>query len=220
MKKNLLTVLCVLFAMSANSQDLLKNGDFESPIDTQTYSEHQDIDGWFIFDWTKGATTMTQEEADEQHKNVIVIENSSDNAWYRTYLAQRIRGAEKAVYVLSFDAKTDETPVSLRCFIRNASDKDWFVMRNNFDLNRAATKTHSPSAFTINVGKSWKNYKVEFDLSKMVNTFNSVKASEDNGKDIDVVPTSDDVLADLMLAIQVSNKNAYVMIDNVKLIKK
>lgn len=219
MKKITLAIFFAALALSVKSQNILKNGDFSAPIDEKTYGTNPETEGWFIFDWTKGATTMKLATLEsDAHGSVLRIESSSDNAWYRSYLGQRLVGVEKAVYVLSFDAKTEKGTASLRCFIREAADRGKFALRNKFDVT--VSSTASPAASGINVKDSWKNYKVEFDLSQLVNYFNSVKVAESTGVTIEVTPISDESLKNLIVAIQLANKDGSVLIDNVTLIKK
>ena len=219
MKKILLAAMFAGLALSAHSQNILKNSNFDSPMDTQTYGNHPEIEGWFIFDGTKGATTMACTTLEnDPHGNVLEIKTTSDNAWYRSYLGQRIVNPEKGAYVLSFDAKVDEGSANVRCFIRDASDRNWFALRNNFDVKK--NSTNSPASCNIAVKSGWKTYKFEFDLSKVVNYFNSVKAAEDNGFTIEVNPISDETLNDLLVAIQLTDKDAKVLIVNVTLVKK
>ena len=55
--------------------------------------------------------------------------------------SQRIQGAEKAVYTLSFDMKALTDGAQVRFFIRDAKNDNLFIMREGFDLSDESTKT-------------------------------------------------------------------------------
>ncbi len=76
------------------------------------------------------------------------IETTTDNSWYKAYLGQRIQGAEKAVYTLSFDMKALTDGAQVRFFIRDAKTDNLFIMREGFDLSDESTKNQSAAAYS------------------------------------------------------------------------
>lgn len=66
----------------------------------------------------------------------------------------------------------------------------------------------------------WRTFKFEFDLNNKINYFNTIQAAESNNFNLIVDETTEDTLDNLVIAIQLSNKNECVLIDNVSFNKK
>lgn len=221
MKKTLVLTALAFLAMGMNAQSLIKNGNFDTPVDSKTYESIPATTDWFILDKTGGATTITNVTDDEKHGNAVQIENTSDNSWYKAFLAQRVEGAEKGVYTVSFDAKALTEGVQVRFFLRDAKN-ELFIMREGFDITDESTKNQSATSFSrvINKPGKWMKVTAKFDLSKTVNAFASVKGVESKGGTIDVADVSDETLNNLIVVIQLQKKNSKMIIDNVTLTKK
>lgn len=221
MRKTFLLVAVSFLALGMNAQNLIKNGTFDTPLDAKTYEYVPATEGWFVLDKTGGATTITPVTDDEKHGNAVQIENTSDNSWYKAYLAQRVEGAEKGVYTLSFEAKALTEGAQVRFFLCDSKAKT-FIMRDQFDLTDEASKNQSAAAFSrvINKPGKWMKVTAKFDLSKAVDAFASVKGVEAKGNKITESPTSDAMLKDLIVVIQLQKKDSKMIIDNVTLQKK
>ncbi len=220
MRKTVIFAAFACFALGANAQDLIKNGTFDTPLNAETYESAPAATDWFVLNRTDGATTIVPVTDDEKHGNAVQIENTSDNSWYKAYLGQRIEGAEKGVYTLSFEAKALTEDAQIRFFLCDSKHKI-FVMRDQFDVTDESTKTQSAAAFSRIIKKpgKWMKVSAKFDLSKTVDAFASVKAVEANGNTINVADITDDVLNDLIVVIQLQKKDSQMMIDNVSLQK-
>lgn len=121
MRKVFIVAAMAFLAMGAQAQNLVKNGNFDTPLNNEkTYASIPSTEDWFAFDKTNGATTISPATDDEKHGNAVQIETTTDNSWYKAYLGQRIQGAEKAVYTLSFDMKALTDGAQVRFFIRDA----------------------------------------------------------------------------------------------------
>lgn len=97
MKKVFVVAAMAFLAMGVHAQNLVKNGNFDTPLNNEkTYASIPSTEDWFAFDKTNGATTISPVTDDEKHGNAVQIENTTDNSWYKAYLGQRIKGAEKA----------------------------------------------------------------------------------------------------------------------------
>ena len=81
MKKTLVLTALAFLAMGMNAQSLIKNGNFDTPVDSKTYESIPATTDWFILDKTGGATTITAVTDDEKHGNAVQIENTSNNTW-------------------------------------------------------------------------------------------------------------------------------------------
>lgn len=221
MKKTLVLTALAFLAMGMNAQSLIKNGNFDTPVNSKTYEWIPETTDWFILDKTGGATTITNVTDDEKHGNAVQIENTSDNSWYKAFLAQRVEGAEKGVYTVSFDAKALTEGAQVRFFLRDAKN-ELFIMREGFDITDESTKNQSATSFSrvINKPGKWMKVTAKFDLSKTVNAFASVKGVESKGGTIDVADVSDETLNNLIVVIQLQKKNSKMIIDNVTLTKK
>ena len=221
MKKTLVLTALAFLAMGMNAQSLIKNGNFDTPVNSKTYESIPSTTDWFILDKTGGATTITAVTDDEKHGNAVQIENTSNNTWYQAFLAQRVEGAEKGVYTLSFEAKALTEGAQVRFFLRDAK-KNIFIMREGFDITDESTKSQSATAFSrvINKPGKWMKVTAKFDLSKTVDNFSSVKGVESKGGTITVADTSDETLNNLIVGIQLQKKNSKMIIDNVTLTKK
>lgn len=221
MKKTLVLTALAFLAMGMNAQSLIKNGNFDTPVNSKTYESIPATTDWFILDKTGGATTITNVTDDEKHGNAVQIENTSDNSWYKAFLAQRVEGAEKGVYTVSFDAKALTEGAQVRFFLRDAKN-ELFIMREGFDITDESTKNQSATSFSrvINKPGKWMKVTAKFDLSKTVNAFASVKGVESKGGTIDVADVSDETLNNLIVVIQLQKKNSKMIIDNVTLTKK
>ena len=207
-------------ALGMNAQNLVKNGTFDTPLDAKTYEAVPSTTDWFVIDKTGGATTITPVKDDEKHGNAAQIENTTDNSWYKAYLAQRIEGAEKGIYTLSFEAKALTEGAQVRFFICDTKTKN-FVMREGFDLTDETTKNQSAAAFSRVIKKpgKWMKVSAKFDLSKVVDNFSSIKGVEAKGNKVNEAATSDEMLNNLMVVIELQKKNSKMIIDNVTLQK-
>lgn len=136
-------------AMGTHAQNLVKNGNFDTPLNNEkTYASIPSTEDWFAFDKTNGATTISPTTDDEKHGNAVQIATTTDNSWYKAYLGQRLQGAEKAVYTLSFDMKALTDGAQVRFFIRDAKTDNLFIMREGFDLSDESTKNQSAAAYS------------------------------------------------------------------------
>ena len=159
---------------------------------------------------------------DEKHGNAVQIETTTDNSWYKAYLGQRIKGAEKAVYTLSFDMKALTDGAQIRFFIRDAKTDNLFIMREGFDLSDESTKNQSAAAYSRVIKKAgrWSKVSASFDFSKTVNAFASIKGVEAKGGSVTEAPVSDATLGDFVIVIQLQTKDSKALIDNVSLTRK
>lgn len=140
----------------------------------------------------------------------------------KAYLGQRLQGAEKAVYTLSFDMKALTDGAQVRFFIRDAKTDNLFIMREGFDLSDESTKNQSAAAYSRVIKKAgrWSKVSASFDFSKTVNAFASIKGVEDKGGTVTEAPVSDATLGDFVIVIQLQTKDSKALIDNVSLTKK
>ena len=174
MRKVFIVAAMAFLAMGAQAQNLVKNGNFDTPLNNEkTYASIPSTEDWFAFDKTNGATTISPATDDEKHGNAVQIETTTDNSWYKAYLGQRIQGAEKAVYTLSFDMKALTDGAQVRFFIRDAKTDNLFIMREGFDLSDESTKNQSAAAYSRVIKKAgrWSKVSASFDFSKTVNAF-------------------------------------------------
>lgn len=221
MKKTILFAAFAVISFGADAQNLIVNSGFDEVVDEQTYSDHPDHDGWFIYDWTDGVTYVEMAETGDEHGQALKIVGGEDNTWYRFYLGQRVSVEKAGTYVLSFDAKAVTDNARIRVFIRDGYDKNWFVLRKNFNAANPATKNISAVNYTGDCrSNKWRSFKFEFDLKYVVNYFNSIQAAEANNVVIEEEETSEKTLENLIVAIQIANKNESVLIDNVSFSKK
>lgn len=223
MKKVFVLTAMAFLAMGVQAQNLVKNGNFDTPLDNEkTYTSIPSAEEWFTLDKTNGATTISPATDDEKHGNVVQIENTTDNSWYKAYLGQRIKNAEKAVYTLSFDMKALTDNAQIRCFIRDAKTDNLFIMREGFNISDEATKNQSAAAFSRIIKKAgrWSKVSATFDFSKTVNAFASIKGVEAKGGTVTEAPVSDSTLSDFVIVIQLQTKDSKALIDNVSLTKK
>lgn len=148
-EKVFMAAAMAFLAMGVQAQNLVKNGNFDTPLNNEkTYASIPSTEDWFAFDKTNGATTISPATDDEKHGNAVQIETTTDNSWYKAYLGQRIKGAEKAVYTLSFDMKALTDGAQIRFFIRDAKTDNLFIMREGFDLSDESTKNQSAAAYS------------------------------------------------------------------------
>lgn len=169
MRKVFIVAAMAFLAMGAQAQNLVKNGNFDTPLNNEkTYASIPSTEDWFAFDKTNGATTISPATDDEKHGNAVQIETTTDNSWYKAYLGQRIQGAEKAVYTLSFDMKALTDGAQVRFFIRDAKTDNLFIMREGFDLSDESTKNQSAAAYSRVIKKAgrWSKVSASFDFSK------------------------------------------------------
>ncbi len=220
MKKTFVLAALSFLAIGMNAQNLIKNGTFDTPLNAETYESVPASADWFVMDKTSGATTITPVKDDEKHGNVVQIENTTDNSWYKAFLAQRLEGAEKGVYTLSFEAKALTEGAQVRFFICDSKLKT-FIMRDQFDLTDESSKNQSATAFSrvINKPGKWMKVTAKFDLAKTVDNFASVKSVEAKGNKITESAISDEMLKDLIVVIELQKKDSKMMIDNVTLQK-
>ena len=115
--------------MCLSAQNLIVNLSFDEDVDEQIYSAHLDSDGWFLLDWNNGATKIRMVTADEKHGKAIELTSTNDNTWYKAYLGQKVSVKEKGVYVLSFDAMAVSDAAKIRCFLRDGTDKNFFMKK-------------------------------------------------------------------------------------------
>lgn len=221
MKKTVLaTAIMAAMSLGLNAQNLITNGSFDEPIDEATIRTTDGIDEnvWFVFNQTYGKTAIVNENlADEQHGNVVKIANTTDDAWYRAYLGQKLSVEKEGVYVLSFDIKAVSEKARARAYFKNTYDSDWFIMRNNFNVDYEGTRNQSAVQCVVDCSnKKWKTVKFELDFSHICNHFHSVKIA----KNLEVCSVEEEILDNLILSIQVVNKEEAVLIDNVSLAKK
>ncbi len=223
MKKVFVVAAMAFLAMGVHAQNLVKNGNFDTPLNNEkTYTSIPSTEDWFVLDKTNGATTVSPATDDEKHGNAVQIENTTDNSWYKAYLGQRIKGAEKAVYTLSFDMKALTDNTQIRCFIRDAKTENLFIMREGFNISDESTKNQSAAAFSRVIKKAgrWSKVSATFDFSKTVNAFASIKGVEAKGGTVTEAPVSDSTLGDFVIVIQLQTKDSKALIDNVSLTKK
>lgn len=222
MRKILFFILLLAAVFDLNAQKLIKNGKFNKTVDEKVYQKIQQGDGWFIFDKTEGKTKITQVDDDESHEKVMKIETTNDDVWYKSYLAQNIKGAEKGQYTVSFEAKAITPGAQVRVYLRCVDNDKLFFLRNGFDVTDESLKNQSAAAFTKKLNKTneWTKVSVDFDLSNVVNNIYSNESLEKKGKKIKVMDSTEGMLGNFILVIQLQNKNAKVLIDNVSMKKK
>lgn len=223
MKKVFVAAAMAFLTMGVQAQNLVKDGNFDTPLNNEkTYASIPSTEDWFVLDKTNGATTISPATDDEKHGNAVQIENTTDNSWYKAYLGQRIKGAEKAVYTLSFDMKALTDNAQVRCFIRDAKTENLFIMREGFNISDESTKNQSAAAFSRIIKKAgrWSKVSATFDFSKTVNAFASIKGVEAKGGTVTEAPVSDSTLGDFVIVIQLQTKDSKALIDNVSLTKK
>lgn len=222
MRKILFFAAFFAAAFVGNAQNLVKNGNFNEVIDVKTYQKVPDKEGWFIFDKTEGKTQVTSVIDDNKHGNVLQIETTSDNVWYKSFIAQRIKGAEKGSYVVSFDMKALTPKIQVRVFLRGTNNDKIFMLRDGFDIDDATTKKQSAAAYSRTLKKTgqWLKVTASFDLSKTVDNIYSVGNIEKKGGKISVKDASAEVIDDFILVIQLQSKNSKALIDNVSIKKK
>ena len=129
---------------------------------------------------TDGKSTSEQSSSKNKTSKTDSKNKTTDNSWYKAYLGQRIQGAEKAVYTLSFDMKALTDGAQVRFFIRDAKTDNLFIMREGFDLSDESTKNQSAAAYSRVIKKAgrWSKVSASFDFSKTVNAFASIKGVE------------------------------------------
>ena len=222
MKKIILATAFVATAFTANAQNIIKNGDFSTEVNTETVNKTPASTDWFFFDKTEGKTTFANVKDDNAHGNAVQIENTSDNSWYRSYVGQRVQGAEKGIYTLTFDMKALTPKTQVRVFLKSANNDKMFFLREGFDINDETTKKQSAAAFSRAEKKldKWVKVTAKFDLSKAVNNFASPQGVEAKGGKINVTDASEDMIKDFVVVIQLQNKDTKALIDNVSLLKK
>lgn len=221
MKKILTLAACIAAFSNVNAQNTVKNADFSTEVNTATVNKIPESTDWFFFDKTEGKTIFANIKDDAEHGNAIKIENTSDNSWYRAFVGQRIQGLEKGIYTLSFEMKalTPDTPV--RVYIKGAKNDKAFFMREGFDITDESTKKQSAAAYSRAEKKlnKWVKVSAKFDLSKIVDNISSPISVEAHGSKINVSDASEDLIKDLIIVIQLQNKNTQAVIDNVSLVK-
>ena len=148
MKKIILATAFVATAFTANAQNIIKNGDFSTEVNKETVNKTPTSTDWFFFDKTEGKTTFANVKDDNAHGNAVQIENTSDNSWYRSYVGQRVQGAEKGIYTLTFDMKALTPKTQVRVFLKSANNDKMFFLREGFDINDETTKKQSAAAFS------------------------------------------------------------------------
>ncbi len=117
---------------TANAQNIIKNGDFSTEVGTETVNKTPASTDWFFFDKTEGKTTFANAKDDNTHGNAVQIENTSDNSWYRSYVGQRVQGAEKGIYTLTFDMKALTPKTQVRVFLKSANNDKMFFLREGY----------------------------------------------------------------------------------------
>lgn len=222
MKKIILATAFAAATFTANAQNIIKSGDFSTEVGTETVNKTPASTDWFFFDKTEGKTTFANVKDDDKHGNAIKIENTSDNSWYRAYVGQRIQGAEKGIYTLSFEMKALTSNTQVRFFLKGAKDDKMFFMREGFDINDDATKKQSGAAFSRTEKKlnKWVKVSAKFDLNKVIDNISSPMSVEAKGGKINVYDANEDIVNDFVVVIQLQNKNTKAIIDNVSLTKE
>ncbi len=97
-----------------------------------------------------------------------------------------------------------------------------FILREGFDINDESTKNQSAAAYSCKLKKEgkWVKVSADFDFSKTVNAFASVAGIEKKGGKVLEIAVTEGMLKDMVLVIQLKNKESKAMIDNVSVVKK
>lgn len=222
MKRKFLSLAFFVFALSGNAQNLVDNGSFDTPLDEQTFQTVPFTQNWFILEKSNGGTSITAATDDNSHGNVVQIENTTNNSWYKAFLGKHLSASEKGIYTVSFEAKALSPKTEVRFFFRDAKKDKLFILREGFDVNDESTKNQSAAAYSRKLEKEgkWVKVSADFDFSKTVNAFASVAAIEKKGGKVVETAVTEDTLKDMVLIIQLQNKDSKVMIDNVAVVKK
>lgn len=222
MKRKFLSLAFFVFALSGNAQNLVDNGSFDTPLDEQTFQTVPFTQNWFILEKSNGGTSITAATDDNSHGNVVLIENTTNNSWYKAFLGKHLSANEKGIYTVSFEAKALSPKAEVRFFFRDAKKDKLFILREGFDVNDESTKNQSAAAYSRKLKKEgkWVKVSADFDFSKTVNAFASVAGIEKKGGKVVETAVTEDTLKDMVLIIQLQNKDSKVMIDNVAVVKK
>ncbi len=120
MKRKFLSLAFFVFALSGNAQNLVDNGSFDTPLDEQTFQTVPFTQNWFILEKSNGGTSITAATDDNSHGNVVLIENTTNNSWYKAFLGKHLSVSEKGIYTVSFETKALSPKTEVRFFFRDA----------------------------------------------------------------------------------------------------
>lgn len=216
------------------AQELIKNGDFaDNIIDEVTNPTRAMSDEWFIVNnETDEVTSINyfEDENDFEHSTCICISNENGKgklSWYKVLLGQRITdGLEKGIYRLSFQAKGERKNTEISTYIKQtveqtgkdpATGKNYntFFVRKAYDINDEDSDKQSGAAYIRKIGTKWTKVYVDFDMSKIINNYNSKSAVAG----LSISDANEAILNDCYIAIQALRKGDTVYIDNVVLKK-
>lgn len=233
MRNALLAGLLAMMGLGVNAQELIKNGNFETEVNTKVNNANKATAGeWFILNnESSESTTIAWEKSSKaKQPNTIKIDNSKaekNTAWYRVFAGQRItEGLEKSIYELTFYAKTKtpDTPVSV--YIKQTNEEKnadgkhntTFFMRRDYNEETQPNSSGAQHSFKIPYANKWTKVTVYYNMGKTVNKYSSKKSSPD----LEVSDTEDNaaILNDCYIAILSQNKGSVVEISDVSLKKK
>lgn len=221
MKKQVLSLAFACLALGSFAQNVVKNGTFDTPLNEEINKTVPASADWFVLEKANGGTVITAATDDDAHGNVVQIENTNNNSWYKAYLGQRLEGLEKGVYAVSFEAKAVSGDAEVRFFICDAKSNKVFIMREKFDLSNEATKKQSAAAYSRKLkDNKWNKVTANFDFARVVDAFASAQGVEAKGGKITESAATEDTYKNLILVIQLQNKDSKALIDNVSVVKK
>ena len=199
-------------------ENLVKDADFESNPDLTLQLEEPTVCGqWVAYKDQYETNVVTIGVSDDTTQGKVAAITGKTSSWYTTVLSQRIDGTVPlGIYRFSFLGRSDDGG-QLRVYTR-ATDE------NNSNVNKFFIKeTGKPSdptqswygcwqSFTLT--DTWKEYYVDFNLSKTANSM--YQWTFDQG----IVKNATDIdLTNLNICFLGNKENATVYIDNVSFAK-
>ncbi|MCS2956125.1 DUF4627 domain-containing protein [Bacteroides salyersiae] len=197
---------------------MVKDADFESNPDLTLQLEEPTVCGqWVAYKDQYETNVVTIGVSDDTTQGKVAAITGKTSSWYTTVLSQRIDGTVPlGIYRFSFLGRSDDGG-QLRVYTR-ATDE------NNSNVNKFFIKeTGKPSdptqswygcwqSFTLT--DTWKEYYVDFNLSKTANSM--YQWTFDQG----IVKNATDIdLTNLNILFLGNKENATVYIDNVSFAK-
>lgn len=234
MKKIMYLSLLLFSVTILPAQELIKNGDFtENIIDEVTNPAKAMRGEWFVVNnEAEGVVSINyfEDENNFEHATGMRISNEEGKgklSWYKVFLGQRISDSlEEGIYRLSFEAKGERKNTEIGMYIKQTAEEagkdpatgknyNTFFVRKAYDIDDEDSKKQSGAAYIRKIGTKWTKVYVDFDMSKVINNYNSKSAVAG----LAISDSNEAILNDCYIAIQALRKGDTVSIDNVVLKK-